>query len=151
QAVRLYADFGSGTLENHEPTAVSSTSFDPTTEQVDLEYVFDQAMDVIGSMRLRLHLRADDADDADVFIAVRKISADGTEQRFPFNALFEDGPVALGWLRASHQDVLPEKSTELKPVHRHESEKLLQPGEIRSLDIEIWPTATSFATGDRLV
>ena len=150
-ASRLYADFNSGTLITDKPLQESSATFDPMTDVCDLEYKFTEHADLVGPMRLRLVLQANDASDADVFVAVRKFNARGHEERFAFNALFEDGPVALGWLRASHQDLDPERTTELQPVHRHLTELPLEPGTPRELDIEIWPTGVSFTSGDRLV
>lgn len=158
-AVRLYADLAgvgadgrmAGRLSEEAPSAASKATFDPVAGALDLSYTFERDSDVIGPMRMRLVLQADQADDADVFVAVRKFAADGTERRFAFNALFEDGPVALGWLRASHQGLDEGRSTELMPVHRHEAETPLVPGQARALDVEIWPTGMHFAAGERLV
>lgn len=151
RAVRLHADVQARTLSQEAPAGQSGTTFDPMTGALDLEHVFQTPTDVVGPMRLRLWLQADDAGDADIFVAVRKFAADGSERRYAFNALFEDGPVALGWLRASHQALDAEKSWELQPVHLHEAEEPLVPGEPRALDIEIWPTGIFFGTGEKLV
>ena len=64
-----------------------------------------------------------------------------------FHAQFDDGPVALGWLRASHRELDQDKSTPWQPVHTHSREQKVAPGEIVLLEIEIWPSGTSFATG----
>ncbi|GAA3677159.1 CocE/NonD family hydrolase [Arthrobacter ginkgonis] len=151
RAVRLHADLQTRTLGESAPVAAASATFDPMVGSLDLEHVFAAPTDVVGPMRLRLWLQADDAEDADIFVAVRKFAADGTERRFAFNALFEDGPVALGWLRASHQELDTEKSSELQPVHLHEGEEPLVPGEPRALDVEIWPSGTFFDAGEKLV
>ena len=46
--------------------------------------------DVVGPMRLRLWLETEPGvHDADLFVAVRKFRADGTEVRWPINALFD--------------------------------------------------------------
>jgi predicted acyl esterase len=62
----------------------------------------------------------------------------------------EKGPVALGWLRASHRELDPVKSTPDRPWHPHAAEKPLVPGEPTAVDIEIWPSATRFEAGERL-
>src|SRR5690625_749433 len=131
------------------PTGPTSVTFDGTTEDVTVTHTFTQDTDVIGPMRLRLWLETEESDDADVFVAVRKFNADGSEARFPFAAFFNDGPVALGWLRASHRQLDEAASTELRPFHPHEVEEPLTPGVPVALDIEIWPSGTRFMTGDQ--
>jgi hypothetical protein len=69
---------------------------------------------------------------------------------FAFWAHFEDGPVALGWLRASHRELDAELSTTYQPVLRHQRELKLQAGEPVPLDIEIWPSGTRFEAGEQL-
>jgi uncharacterized protein len=81
---------------------------------------------------------------------VRKFAADGQEVRFPFAAFFDDGPVALGWLRASHRAVDTAASSELRPFHPHEYEEPLTPNEPVPLEIEIWPSGTRFHAGEQL-
>jgi uncharacterized protein len=151
RAVRLHADMQAHTLGGEAPAVNASTTVDPMTGSLDLEHVFATPTDIVGPMRLRLWLQADDTNDADIFVAVRKFAPDGTERRYAFNALFEDGPVALGWLRASHRALDPERSTELQPVHLHEAEEPLAQGEPQALDVEIWPTGTFFDAGEKLV
>lgn len=151
QAVRLYADVSTHSLNETSASTGGSATFDPMTGSLDLEHVFRSPTDVVGPMRLRLCLQADDAVDADIFVAVRKFAADGTERRYAFNALFDDGPVALGWLRASHQALDQKRSSELQPVHLHQTEHPMVPGERRELDVEIWPTGTFFDAGEKLV
>jgi len=67
-----------------------------------------------------------------------------------FYAFFEDGPVALGWLRASHRELDLLRSTDLQPFHSHRHEDRLASGEIVPLDIEFWPSSTRFAAGETL-
>jgi predicted acyl esterase len=67
-----------------------------------------------------------------------------------FYALLENGPVALGWLRASHRDLDPALSKPEQPFHTHTRELLLQPGERVPVEIEIWPSSTLFRAGERL-
>ncbi|NDK31949.1 CocE/NonD family hydrolase [Nesterenkonia haasae] len=148
-ARRVHLDFDSGSLSDTVgPEA--SREIDSATDQETLRYTFDATVDVIGPMRLRLWLAAEESDDADVFVAVRKISASGDEVQFPINALFNDGPVALGWLRASHRAVDESASSELRPVHPHDAVEPLVPGEPVALEIEIWPSATRFHAGEQL-
>jgi len=150
-ATRLYADFSTQKLCPEVPANTSSVTFDPMVSTCSLEFEFTEATHLVGPMRLRLVLQADEAEDADVFVAIRKFSSEGNERRFAFNALFNDGPVALGWLRASHQDLDLEQSWELQPVHKHTSEHPLEVGKPKDLDIEVWPAGVSFEPGEKLV
>ena len=70
-------------------------------------------------MKLRVWMSAPDADDLDVFVAVQKLDAYGDLVGFPFYAVFEDGPVALGWLRASHRELDQARSRPWQPVLAH--------------------------------
>ena len=51
---------------------------------------------------------------------------------------------------ASHRALDPERSLPYRPYHPHESEQPLTPGEIVSLDVEIWPTSVVVPAGYRL-
>ena len=102
-------------------------------------------------MRLHIVMAADTADDMDVFVGVYKFDSQGKFVPFAFYSFFEDGPVALGWLRASHRELDPQRSTEFLPVLKHKRELKLSPGAKTPLDIEIWPSGTRFAAGERLL
>jgi ketosteroid isomerase-like protein len=67
-----------------------------------------------------------------------------------FYSLNENGPVALGWLRASHRELDPVRSRPEQPFHPHSREQRLAADEIVAVEIEIWPSATRFAAGERL-
>jgi predicted acyl esterase len=95
-------------------------------------------------------MATDTADDMDVFVGVYKFDAAGNHVPLAFYSFFEDGPVALGWLRASHRELDPQRSTEFLPVLKHKRELKLTPGAKTPLDIEIWPSGTQFAPGERL-
>jgi len=67
-----------------------------------------------------------------------------------FYAFFENGPVALGWLRVSHRETDPKRSSPLQPFHCHTHEDLLEPGAVVPVDIELWPSSTRFHAGETL-
>ncbi len=83
-------------------------------------------------------------------MGIQKVDREGQVVPFVHYAQHEDGPVALGWLRASHRELDPLSSTEWQPVHPHRREEKLRPGEVLPLEIEIWPSGTRFEAGDRL-
>jgi predicted acyl esterase len=84
------------------------------------------------------------------FVAIQKLDKDGNIVPFTFYAQYLDGPVALGWLRASHRELDEEHTTEFQPVLAHRRELKLAGGEVTGLDIEIWPSGTAFAAGETL-
>jgi hypothetical protein len=101
-------------------------------------------------MKLHLKVEAMGSDDMDLFVAIQKVDQAGALVPFVFYAMLENGPVALGWLRVSHRELDPARSTPEQPVHTHTREQLLQPGERVAVDIEIWPSSTLFRQGERL-
>ncbi len=127
-----------------------SGSDDPRASQLTFDLKFDADTKLVGHMKLKLFLSAETADDADVFVAVQKLDADGHLVDFPVQSQFEDGPVAVGWLRASHRELDPERSQPHHPVLRHQRELKLTPGEIVPLEIEILPSGTMFRAGESL-
>jgi predicted acyl esterase len=64
--------------------------------------------------------------------------------------VFEDGPVALGWIRASHRELDEGRSTPCQPVLAHRRELRPRRGEIVPLAIEILPSGTRFGPGETL-
>jgi predicted acyl esterase len=101
-------------------------------------------------MKLRLWAAAASHDDMDLFIAIQKVDRNAEVVGFHYYASFDTGPVALGWLRASHRELDAAKSQPERPVHLHRREQRLTPGEVVPLDIEIWPSSTFFRKGERL-
>ncbi len=118
--------------------------------RVNFDFRFDRQTDLIGHMKLRLWMTPRGADDLDIFVAVQKLDTAGEVVPFAFFGQFEDGPVALGWLRASHRELDAENSTEYQPVLQHRRELKLADGEVVPLEIEIWPSGTRFGAGETL-
>ncbi len=119
-------------------------------ERVEFEHTFARPTELIGHMKLRLWVEAIGADDMDLFVAVQKFDRQGRYVPLPAFSALEDGPVALGWLRASHRELDPERSTPHQPWLLHRRALKLNPGVPVPVDIEIWPSGTRFAAGERL-
>jgi putative CocE/NonD family hydrolase len=157
QYTRLYLNASNGTMQTAPVTQAASVSFaatvpDPLAEadRVTFDIAFDKDTELTGYMKLHVHMSTDASDDMDVFVGLHKLDRDGNVVPFAYYAQFDDGPVALGWLRASHRELDPAKSTDWQPVHPHTREQKFKPGEIVPLDIEIWPSGTRFAAGEKL-
>ena len=148
----LHVDAARGLLQRDPVAGESSIRYAARDahSRASFDYRFEAPTDLVGHMKLKLWMSAEGSDDMDIFVAVQKLDKSGDVVGFPFFAQFEDGPVALGWLRASHRELDREKSTEHQPVLAHRREQKLAPGEIVPLDIEIWPSGTHFDPGETL-
>jgi predicted acyl esterase len=119
-------------------------------ESVVFEHVFVSQTDIVGSMGVKLNIAAEEAEEADVFVAIRKADTNGNVITFHFQNALSKGPVALGWLRASHRALDPTKSTPDRPWHPHTKKDPLIPGQSVAVEVEVWPSATRFEAGERL-
>jgi uncharacterized protein len=148
----LYLDASSGSLLSSPPPAEAELRYE--TEDggggAAFDVAFDRDTDVIGHMKLRLWVEAEDAQDMDLFVAVEKQDRGGEFVGFPFSSAWDDGPVALGWLRASHRELDGEQSTPEQPWLLHRRELPLPAGEPTPVEIEIWPSGTLFRAGERM-
>lgn len=148
----LWLDATDGAMKTDKPLAEAEVRYDPMARdgRAVFDLRFDAATEIIGHAKLKLWIEADGANDMDLFVALQKLDADGREVPFTFYAMFDDGPLALGWLRASHRALDVDRSTPQQPVHTHLREDLLEPGVPVPVEIEIWPTAVSFKPGEGL-
>jgi uncharacterized protein len=58
--------------------------------------------------------------------------------------------VSRGWLKASHRELDPARSTPGRPYHAHGKPEPIEPGAIVRCDVEIWPTSYLFRKGNRI-
>jgi predicted acyl esterase len=148
----LFLDAANGSLEDAAPAAAACVAYDPLDELGEAAFVhrFAEDTELTGYMKLKLWIEAEGADDMDLFVAVQKLDAGGAAVGFHFYAFFDNGPMALGWLRASHRALDKARSTPQQPIHSHRREEPLQPGQIVPVEIEIWPSSTLFRAGETL-
>jgi predicted acyl esterase len=152
RAFRLYLRAGDYSLQKEPITSEGTAQYDPAsgTEAAAFSCRFERAVELIGSMRLKLWVSTSDGDDLDLFVVLHKLDSAGGEVYFSgFNGYERDG-VAKGWLRASHRELDPVRSTPLRPWHTHTRIQKVSPGEVVPVDIEIWPSATLFEAGSIL-
>jgi len=149
---QLFLDARDSALHDSPVSAAGAVSYDPLSPagRAVFDYEFKEETELTGHMKLRLWVEAIGADDMDLFVAIQKLDRDGSLVPFVFYAMLENGPVALGWLRVSHRELDPARSRPEQPFHPHTREDLLRPGEPVAADIEIWPSSTRFAEGQRL-
>jgi hypothetical protein len=155
QYIPLHLDARTGSLQTEPVTTAGRCRYEavaglPHADHAAFDLRFDAPTELTGHMKLRLFMSAEGADDLDVFVAVQKLDEQGALVPFPFYAQFEDGPVALGWLRASHRELDPVNSTDHQPVLTHRRSQKLEPGGVVQLDIELWASSTRFDAGQGL-
>jgi hypothetical protein len=152
---RLFLDAGTGRLRRDAPAGGGSISYDSERAgrgrgRATFDLRFETAAELVGQAKLRVWMSAPEADDLDVFVALQKLDRYGDPVGFPYYAVFSDGPVALGWIRASHRELDEGRSTPSQPVLAHQRELKPRRGEIIPLDIEILPSGTRFGPGETL-
>jgi len=146
---RLALDAASGTMDDDAPSE-SEVRYSASDGRICFDHSFTEPTEITGHASLKLWVEADGSDDMDLFVALQKIDAAGEPVGFTFYAFYENGPMALGWLRASHRALDLEHSRPERPVHRHTSEDRLAPGDCVAVEIEIWPFSVRFAAGETL-
>ena len=148
---RLYLNAATGSLTDAAPTMASVARYDALADGAvaTFDYRFQKATSLVGHMKLALYVSTTAGNDLDLFVAIEKLDANGVRVPFVHYAVFEDGPLALGWLRVSHRE-LDERSTEYQPILKHQRDLPVRPGNVTPVDIEILPSGTHFEAGSSL-
>jgi uncharacterized protein len=113
------------------------------------DVTFTEDTEITGHTRLRLWVSTDAGIDMDLFVALRKIGADGRPVAFQ-NLLGRSDVMSRGWLRASHRKLDHLRSKPWQPVLAHDEVWPVPVGEAFPVDIEILPSSTLFEAGSRL-
>jgi len=114
-------------------------------------HTFTQRRTIVGHAVAELFVSAPDASDMDLFVGLFKRTRDGEVVGFPYYAQYEDGPVAVGWLRVSQRELDPERSLPYLPVLAHQRSLPMAGEEPTAVTIEILPSGTVFEEGESLV
>jgi predicted acyl esterase len=141
---------------------------DEDPEELFFSYTFKTKSHMVGYSKAVLYMSCPDYDDLDVFVQLRKTSADGTllqNLNIPLKDLGLSSPSEVttvntnkylgpsGILRASRRAIDVKLSKKQWLVHSHtaEEEQKVLPGKVVRLEIGIWPTGIVFEVGERLV
>jgi predicted acyl esterase len=145
---KLYLDASSETLSRQPVQKESQARYDSQTGQANFLVKFDRDTELTGYFKLRLWVEADDANDMDLFIYVQKLDHKGTF--LPSYILGHMHPGAQGWLRVSHRELDPKRSTPEEPYLTHMHQQLIRPKEIVPVEIPIWPMGMLWHAGQQL-
>jgi len=133
---------------------------------------FDEDTELTGYMKVKLWVSAEDADDMDLFVTVRKFGgpfdtdtpigksieavfgkgcvAKGNEVPFRgMNGHYTD-MAARGQMRVSQRELDDKLSTDYQPVQKFRGEQKLKKGEIVPVEIALLPSSTLFRKGESL-
>jgi predicted acyl esterase len=108
----------------------------------------EKETEITGPVALRVWISSSTT-DTDVFVALRLIDVDGKEI-MAIGPRGDGAQMAIGFLRASHRELDPEKTLPYRPYHKHKRAMPLKPGEPVPMDIEVWPTSIVLKPGQRL-
>lgn len=141
---------------------------DADSEEIQFKYTFSSRSYLLGAAKSILHVSCGDFHDMDVFVQLRKADITGKilssynvpladlkrmgmeESEIPkVNPMVYLGPT--GQLRASHRALDARLSTPHWPVHAHDEEEFITPGQIIQLEIGMWPSGMIFNEGESLV
>jgi predicted acyl esterase len=114
------------------------------------EFAFKEKTELTGHSKLKIWVEAVGSDDMDLFVVIDKFDRTGDRVPFPSQSGYDHGPVAYGWLRASHRELDEERSTAHQPVLKHQKEIKLNAGEVVPVEIELWPASVLFEQGETL-
>ncbi|RCX09934.1 hypothetical protein DFR58_13228 [Anaerobacterium chartisolvens] len=148
QYQRLYLDASNGSLSKEPMTNVSKVSYDSQTGQVNFDITFEEDTEITGYMYLRLWVEAEEHNEIDMFVTIKKLDEDGSW--LPTYILGEPHPGTWGKMRVSHRALDPKLSTKFEPVQSHLKEEKLSKGEIVPVDIAIVPSSKVWHKGQQL-
>ncbi|OAL51437.1 alpha/beta-hydrolase [Pyrenochaeta sp. DS3sAY3a] len=174
----LYLDSENGRLSYEQPKTPAKTSYraDKWEDQGShFTYTFTKYTEIIGPSKVKLFMSANDKDDMDVYVILRKLDVDGEpllslnvplEKQAPgttmekvenSNLYKHNGPT--GRLRASKRatgqdpSISEEKRKTQLPTEMwrpFDQEAKVPIGTVVELDIPIWPTGMVFEAGESM-
>jgi predicted acyl esterase len=146
---RFYLD-PAGVLTANKPSHKKSVvRFDAMGDGVTfLTAPLESETEITGPSAVKLYVSSSTG-DADIFVVLRVCSPDMKEVVFQ-GAIDPHTPIGQGWLRASHRQLDKKISTPYRPYHTHSKKQPLRPGEVVTLDVEIWPTSIVVPKGYRI-
>jgi uncharacterized protein len=146
---RFYLD-PAGVLAANKPSHKKSVvRFDAMGDGVTfLTAPLESETEITGPSAVKLYVSSS-ASDADIFVVLRVFSPDMKDVVFQ-GAIDPHTPIGQGWLRASHRRLDKKISTPYRPYHTHSKKQPLKPGEVVTLDVEIWPTSIVVPKGYRI-
>jgi len=133
---------------------------------------FNEDTELTGYMKVKLWVAAEDSDDMDLFVVVKKFAgpcdadsptcrsleevvgkgrvAKGNEVQFRGMNGFGADTAARGQMRVSQRQLDEKLSTPWQPMPKFKGEQKLKPGQIVPVEIALLPSSTLFRKGESL-
>ena len=128
-----------------KPTAKASLKYDSESDdRLKFNFKFNKETAMVGYSKLRLAIQTPDNDDADIFVALRKLDDEGEQVTFTYFTVYEHGPFAQGCLRASHRALDEKRSKDYQPWRNHDKLEPLDPKKVYEIDIEFLAATARF-------
>jgi predicted acyl esterase len=138
------------TLRESRAAAPSRRSFDMRRGLASFVWTAPSDVEIAGPMKLRLHVSVAWADDACLFVGLRKLDEQGEEVFFEGSYGFGRDMLSHGFLKVSHRGLDAARSEPFRPVHHHRRAERLVPGQIVPVEIPLLPGATFLQRGESL-
>ena len=146
--VLLHLD-GEAKSLSEEPAAACSVQYEALGEGITFSTPpLKGDVEIAGPVKARLWVSSS-THNMDLFVTLRAFDAQGQEITF-ISAIDPKCPISQGWLRVSHRKLDENRSTDFRPVHTHDEDQKLVPGETYPVDVEVWSTSIALTAGCRL-
>ncbi|KAF2647739.1 alpha/beta-hydrolase [Lophiostoma macrostomum CBS 122681] len=141
---------------------------DNDPEELVFSTKFEKPTWLVGYSKAVLYLSADEADDLDIFVQLRKLTKSGKKTlqlNVPAHSLIPPVKDASevsdscflkyygpnGSLRASHAVTkIDSTKNDSWPIYKHDRQEKIEPGKVVGLEIPIWPAGMAFDAGESL-
>jgi predicted acyl esterase len=134
-----------------KPTAKASLKYDSESDdRLKFNFKFNKETAMVGYSKLRLAIQTPDNDDAEIFVALRKLDDEGEQVTFTYFTVYEHGPIAQGCLRASHRALDEKRSKDYQPWRNHDKLEPLDPKKVYEINIELLAATARFLPGESL-
>jgi predicted acyl esterase len=148
QWTRYYFEPQSGALTPTQPQFSGSIGYETQGDGLMfLSAPLDSPMEITGPSAVKMKISSSTT-DTDVFVILRVFRPDGKEVTF-HGSNDPRTPIGMGWLRASHRKLDPQKTLPYRPYHTHDELQALTPNVPVDLDVEVWPTCIVIPKGFR--
>ena len=149
--VPLYLDASAGKLRTKPVKRASTVSYKSDTGgKAMFDYTFPRDTRLVGNMKLKLWVSADETDNMDLFVGIRKLDKEGEEVHFVGFGGNPNDVVSRGWLRVSAREKDEQRSTPWQPYLKHHNVLKIKPEEVVPVEVEILPSGTLFERGSTL-
>jgi len=148
---------GDQTLNSSKPSQAGEVSYEWDTGKVVFDIKFDKDTEITGHIMAKLWVSPLDTTDMDMFLTLRKFTADGHEVTFDSDIMPGRLPVDYGWMRLSKRELdpvlskpwLPEQISVIPNDPLHPAQPVT-PSQIVSCEVQFVGSSTTFRAGETL-